>query len=742
MGPRSMSHTTSEFYEEDSFYEGNGSRPTLDHSKSTKLLINQYETMHDDDTTSRPFPPDMRGSSRSTRTAHRRPSPSNALLSSSSAVRHRGLPATTFNATASASFYPSSSHAHSNSNNKKDSSTVPLRHSFKNLLSLLKKGKNGLMGPSEKDKVIFPTAAAMANKKSAALAEEHKQLPLLPIPLGDAQRPALSRSQTQMGALIYLTRYNPAGMDLSDEYSMAGVPLWASCTITLNGKTIGVSWFTPEGIPCARDIELVGCSDIRSVSSDLRALEPEEREALPGGDEAGGDGEPLKVFELLFKDRRSPERFAVASAPDFATRNKTYSSDTYSYEHRTVSTAYSGLPSSQQHSRNGNACGASPFHPLEVRGFSSNNEAHDKDGHQQVDRNIPAFDPACQATHANITCERLLAGIYVIAGPVTHSERSRGQRKRTGEMASPSTFYEKGIWEAGSARTELERAEPGSRRFVGAWAVDSPDKVEPIAVILEGSRWARPRGGQEKERQHEGVGGEEVDRDASRTSPSALVSHPNATSTTDGLPSTASPPSSKAKGWNSDWSSDNLDMQQKRVLDGIASIRSVLGQRDAGSGDGLTIQQATLGLDHRLKGANETLQEVKSTLHVIEKRLEKAQRQGHSTSSEPSPQHEELLHLLKAVKAQLAADIPGLEAKISEMGAQQEKLLASHQRVPASVDLEPIQRQLDNLIELSSSTQAIMKGGAVNKDVRSEVSLPLAIVRHTQHSDRFPVLFL
>jgi hypothetical protein len=176
------------------------------------------------------------------------------------------------------------------------------------------------MGPSEKDKVIFPTAAAMANKKSAALAEEHKQLPLLPIPLGDAQRPALSRSQTQMGALIYLTRYNPAGMDLSDsdEYSMAGVPLWASCTITLNGSTIGVSWFTPEGIPCARDIELVGCSDIRSVSSDLRTLEPEERKALPGGDEAGGGGEPLKVFELLFKDRRPPERFAVASVRERA----------------------------------------------------------------------------------------------------------------------------------------------------------------------------------------------------------------------------------------------------------------------------------------------------------------------------------------------------------------------------------------------------------------------------------------
>ncbi|RXW21282.1 hypothetical protein EST38_g4566 [Candolleomyces aberdarensis] len=512
MGPRSMSNTN----QDDSFYDGGDPRPTLHRRKSAKMLIDQYETMHDG-TTGRP--PDLRSPSRSTRTAYRRPSPSNALLSSSNALRHRSTPATTFNATASASFYPSSSNA-----NKKDSSTAPLKHSFKNLFSLLKKGKNGLMGPSERDKVIFPIAAAAANKKSAALAEEHKELPLLPIPLGDAQRPALSRSQTQMGALIYLTRYTPAGLDLSDDdkYPLSGIPLWAECTITLEGRKIAVSWSTPEGIPCARDIALVGCSDIRSVSPDLRSLEPEERKALPGVDEAGGGGESLKVFELLFKDRRPPERFAVAS----------------------VKTTADGLPSTAS--------------------------------------------------------------------------------------------------------------------------------------------------------------------------------------------SIASSPGSKAnlKGPDSDWSPDGL--QQKRVLDGIASIRSVLGQREAGSGDGMTIQQVTLGLDHRLKGANETLKEVKSTLHVIEKRLEKAQKQGPSPGSGPSSErHEEMLLLLKAVKAQLAANLPGLEMKISEIGAQQEKILAGHQRVPASeslLDLGPIQRQLDDLIKLTSSTQAVMKAGVLNKDVHSEITRLISLM--------------
>ncbi|KAJ2925151.1 hypothetical protein H1R20_g11940, partial [Candolleomyces eurysporus] len=146
----------------------------------------------------------------------------------------------------------------------------------------------------------------------------------------------------------------------------------------------------------------------------------------------------------------------------------------------------------------------------------------------------------------------------------------------------------------------------------------------------------------------------------------------------------------------------------------------------------MTIQQVTLGLDRRLKGANETLKEVKSTLHVIEKRLEKAQKQGPSPGSGPSSErHEEMLLLLKAVKAQLVANLPGLETKISRIGAQQEKILAGHQRVPASerpLDLGPIQRQLDDLIKLSSSTQAIMKAGVLNKDVHSEITRLISLM--------------
>lgn len=108
---------------------------------------------------------------------------------------------------------------------------------------------------------------------SVPVVHHAKQLPLLPMPLDHALRPVLSRSQTHSGSLIYLD-----GTE------------WTPCTITLQDNTISVSWGQ-----CNKDISLLGCSDIRSVS----------------------DMGDLKVFELLFKSRHK-ERFAVESVRERA----------------------------------------------------------------------------------------------------------------------------------------------------------------------------------------------------------------------------------------------------------------------------------------------------------------------------------------------------------------------------------------------------------------------------------------
>lgn len=169
-------------------------------------------------------------------------------------------------------------------------SSIPLKHSLRNLLVLLKKGGKH----SDKDKAVFPPISGNQPTGDAL----HKDLPLLPIPLEDADRPALSRSQTEIGSLIYLTEspFDP------------NTPEWVLSKVTLKGSTINVGWLSHTGVSHAREISLVGCSNIRSVS-DLRSLGSKERDALP----MDGD-EHLKVFELLFKDRsRSTEWFAVST---------------------------------------------------------------------------------------------------------------------------------------------------------------------------------------------------------------------------------------------------------------------------------------------------------------------------------------------------------------------------------------------------------------------------------------------
>ncbi|KAF5317422.1 hypothetical protein D9611_003915 [Ephemerocybe angulata] len=247
-----------------------GPRPmATEHAQSAKTLISEYERY----------------------SSHRRPSPSAAL-----AARRPQSSTTTSTTTASASFYPAPRPA-----------SLPLKHSFKNLLGLLKKGTTGLRDRSDKS-APFPVVAAAKRTSTTDLLLSRKELPLLPLPLGDADRPILSRSQTQTGALVYL----------------AGDAHWTFCTISLQESIIRVSWLHPDGSPCTRDISLLGCSDIRSLSNLKAGLEPAEWDALQDIKNAAvelEDKEEMKVFELLFQnshDRRKRERFAVATVRERA----------------------------------------------------------------------------------------------------------------------------------------------------------------------------------------------------------------------------------------------------------------------------------------------------------------------------------------------------------------------------------------------------------------------------------------
>jgi hypothetical protein len=130
----------------------------------------------------------------------------------------------------------------------------PLRHSFRNILSLLKEKKPKALKPSP----------------------IHKDLPAPPA------EPS-SRGASQSGTLIYLIPTTTAS------------PVWATSTVLLHDGKITVS--VPED---EYEISLEGCTDIRSIALD--ALDPKSVEALSTDD--------LKVFEILF-ERKPRQVFAV-----------------------------------------------------------------------------------------------------------------------------------------------------------------------------------------------------------------------------------------------------------------------------------------------------------------------------------------------------------------------------------------------------------------------------------------------
>ncbi|KAF5370556.1 hypothetical protein D9758_001832 [Tetrapyrgos nigripes] len=150
----------------------------------------------------------------------------------------------------------------------------PIRQSFRNLVGLIKKAQARVKRPD--------------NSSQAS--------PRIP---AKETKPSSSKSS---GNLIYLAR--PTNSHL--------LPVWTSCTATLNGDKFSVSWSTAKNNPDSFSVDLKRCTDVRSLSSSQ--LSPEEVSQLPSSE----DSQELKVFEVVMIDK-SREKFAASSNHERAT---------------------------------------------------------------------------------------------------------------------------------------------------------------------------------------------------------------------------------------------------------------------------------------------------------------------------------------------------------------------------------------------------------------------------------------
>ncbi|KAI9442320.1 hypothetical protein H4582DRAFT_1809208 [Lactarius indigo] len=163
---------------------------------------------------------------------------------------------------------------------KVEKKTSPLRQSFRNLLSVFKKGKR--LG---KEKVY-----------------EAPSEPAPPVEQVSSSDPLKHENKPDPGPLLHLSTPAPASSIL---------PVWVTCDAALHGSHILLTSATTQGIQSTIVVSLRACTDIKSLAPD--EIVAEHRALLPTME----DSTDPKVFELFF-DGKESQRFAAPTVKDRA----------------------------------------------------------------------------------------------------------------------------------------------------------------------------------------------------------------------------------------------------------------------------------------------------------------------------------------------------------------------------------------------------------------------------------------
>ena len=183
---------------------------------------------------------------------------------------------------------------------KVEKKTSPLRQSFRNLLSVFKKGKRS--GKEKMEHYETPSDSEQP-VESVLLKHENERDPFTFY--GRTQSSRICASPTyslHRGPLLHLSPPVP---------SSSNFPVWVTCDATLHGSHILLTSATTQGIQCTVVVSLRACTDIKSLATNEIAAE--QKALLP----AMEDSTDPKVFELFF-DGKENQRFASPTVKDRA----------------------------------------------------------------------------------------------------------------------------------------------------------------------------------------------------------------------------------------------------------------------------------------------------------------------------------------------------------------------------------------------------------------------------------------
>ncbi|KAH9054276.1 hypothetical protein EDB87DRAFT_1209118 [Lactarius vividus] len=185
---------------------------------------------------------------------------------------------------------------------KVEKKTSPLRQSFRNLLSVFKKGKR--LG---KANIVSSDAPSESEPPVERLSSDPLKRENEPDPFtfggGPSSRICASPTYSLHGGLLlYLSPPAPASSIL---------PVWITCDAVLHGSHILLTSSTTQGIQSTIVVSLRACTDIKSLAPD--EIVAEHKALLP----AMEDSTDPKVFELFF-DGKESQRFAAPTVKDRA----------------------------------------------------------------------------------------------------------------------------------------------------------------------------------------------------------------------------------------------------------------------------------------------------------------------------------------------------------------------------------------------------------------------------------------
>ena len=186
---------------------------------------------------------------------------------------------------------------------KKDKGLLPIRESFRNLLSVFKRSKPTLKDLPPPRSARAPAPSPGKSEPAGARGRDGLTLQIPQSGLGASDKiiciSPVEAHKGKAGSLLYLSRI--PGSDLP--------PIWMACSAQLHSTHILVTWDTPQGNPSPRLVPFTACTDVRSLTP--ADLDPVERALLPAG-------QTWKVFEIIFEGRAG-EKFAANSLTERAT---------------------------------------------------------------------------------------------------------------------------------------------------------------------------------------------------------------------------------------------------------------------------------------------------------------------------------------------------------------------------------------------------------------------------------------